>query len=118
MSGRQIFDVIVVGGGPGGSVAAKRCAEAGFGTLLIEKKELPRDKVCTGMVMGAWAHDIIRQDFGDIPDAVLTDPPILTGWRYPSCPRIGRRLLSKMDDPLNPSMEVVSIVQSTDSMLV
>ena len=81
MSSVQTFDVIVVGSGPGGSVAAKRCAETGFSTLLIEKKHLPRDKVCTGMVMGAWAHDLIRQQFGDIPEAVLVDPPVLAGHR-------------------------------------
>ncbi len=31
-----MFDVIVVGGGPGGSVAAKRCALRGFKTLLFD----------------------------------------------------------------------------------
>ncbi|MGO9567184.1 MAG: NAD(P)/FAD-dependent oxidoreductase [Desulfomonilaceae bacterium] len=79
MSNVQTFDVIVVGGGPGGSVAAKLCAETGYTTLLIEKKKLPRDKVCTGMVMGDWAHDVIRQEFGEIPRAVLVDPPVLAG---------------------------------------
>lgn len=77
----QTFDVIVVGGGPGGSVAAQGCSKEGFGTLLIEKRGLPRDKVCTGMVMGAWAHDIIRQEFGEIPETVLVDPPVLAGHR-------------------------------------
>lgn len=77
----RMFDVIVVGSGPGGSVAAKRCAERGLDTLLIEKKSLPRDKVCTGMVMGDWAGIVIRREFGDIPRTVLVDPPHLTGHR-------------------------------------
>jgi flavin-dependent dehydrogenase len=82
MPNSQAFDVIVVGGGPGGAVAAKRCAEKGLTTLLIEKKKLPRDKVCTGMVMGDWAHDIIRSEFGEIPRTVLVDPPFLTGHQF------------------------------------
>jgi len=42
------FDVIVVGGGPGGSTAARACAKAGLKTLLIEKERLPRYKPCGG----------------------------------------------------------------------
>ena len=42
------YDVIVVGGGPGGSTAARLCAEAGVKTLLIEKERLPRYKPCGG----------------------------------------------------------------------
>ena len=74
-----MYDVIVVGGGPGGSAAAKRCAQSGLKTLLLERKKLPRDKVCSGMVMGPWAHDIIQQEFGPIPQQVLIDPHYLAG---------------------------------------
>ena len=42
------YDVIVVGGGPGGSTAARYCAKAGLKTLLIEKEKSPRYKPCGG----------------------------------------------------------------------
>lgn len=74
-----MYDVIVVGGGPGGAVAAQRCARKGFRTLLVERKRLPRDKVCSGMIMGPWANDIIEQEFGKIPKAVLVSPFYLSG---------------------------------------
>lgn len=39
-------DVVVVGGGPGGAAAAYWCARAGLDTVVVEKAEFPRDKVC------------------------------------------------------------------------
>ena len=56
-----------------------RCAQNGFRTLILEKRRLPRDKVCTGMVMGQWAKSIIQEEFGDIPPGVLIDPEHLSG---------------------------------------
>lgn len=75
-------DVIVIGAGPAGSIAAKKCAEAGLDTLILEKRMLPRDKVCSGMVMGELAHSIIRQEFGEIPREVLTQPSQLNGYMF------------------------------------
>ena len=39
------YDVIVVGAGPGGSITAKNCAEAGLEVLLIEKRQEIGDPV-------------------------------------------------------------------------
>lgn len=41
-----VYDVIVIGAGPGGSSAANFLSRAGIRTLLLDKAEFPRDKVC------------------------------------------------------------------------
>ena len=58
-------DVIVVGAGPAGSMAAMKAAEGGAKTLLIEKQPLPRYKLCGGGV----ANWIMRKF--DIPQDVI-----------------------------------------------
>src|SRR3954451_14589367 len=42
------FDVLVVGGGPAGSPAAIRLADAGASVVLVDKARFPRDKPCGG----------------------------------------------------------------------
>lgn len=42
------FDVIVVGSGPSGSLAAYHLAKAGISTAIVEKDKLPRYKTCGG----------------------------------------------------------------------
>ncbi len=44
----QKFDVIVVGAGPAGSIAAYHLADRGYQVLIIEKEFLPRLKPCGG----------------------------------------------------------------------
>jgi flavin-dependent dehydrogenase len=87
-----VYDVIVVGAGPSGSLAAKRCVEQGLRTLLLEKRRLPRHKVCSGMIMGPVAHTLIKEEFGDLPNTVLTQPSRLSGYFF-HVPAIGKEKL-------------------------
>jgi geranylgeranyl reductase family protein len=41
-----MFDVAIVGSGPAGSSCAAFCAQAGLSTLLLERENFPREKVC------------------------------------------------------------------------
>jgi flavin-dependent dehydrogenase len=79
--GKDIFDVAVIGAGPAGSAAAKRSAESGLSTIVLEKKRLPREKVCSGMIIGPLAHSLINQEFGPIPETILCRPSQLAGYQ-------------------------------------
>jgi geranylgeranyl reductase family protein len=46
----ETFDVAVVGAGPSGAGAAKRCADFGLNTVIVEKQALPRVKLCGGAI--------------------------------------------------------------------
>ena len=70
-------DVVIIGGGPAGSVAAKKCAENGIHTVLLEKKRLPRRKVCSGMLLSKLVHILIDNEFGPIPEKYLRSPKIV-----------------------------------------
>ncbi len=43
-----MYDVIVIGAGPGGSSASRHLARLGFNTCMIDKDTFPRDKPCGG----------------------------------------------------------------------
>jgi flavin-dependent dehydrogenase len=90
------FDVIVVGGGPAGSAAAKKCAEIGLKTLILEKRKLPRDKVCSGMVLGPVANTLIPEEFGSLPETILCHPKYLSGFTF-HVPEVGNQVI---DDPI------------------
>src|SRR6267143_2374555 len=42
----EVVDVAIVGGGPAGSTCAAFCAAAGLRTLVLERENFPREKVC------------------------------------------------------------------------
>jgi digeranylgeranylglycerophospholipid reductase len=50
----QEYDVIVIGAGFGGPVAAKKCADAGLKTLILERSENPGEKVISGLTIPVY----------------------------------------------------------------
>lgn len=44
------YDVVVIGGGPAGSSAARTLALSGLSVCVIDKKEFPRNKLCGGLL--------------------------------------------------------------------
>ena len=48
----RTYDVIVVGSGPAGSIAAWRLAKVGVTVAVLEKAALPRYKTCGGGIIG------------------------------------------------------------------
>ncbi len=59
------FDVIVVGAGPAGSVAAYRLATKGLSVVLIERGEAPGAKNLSGGVLYGRVLDEVFPDFAD-----------------------------------------------------
>lgn len=58
-------DLIVVGGGPSGAMAALLAAEAGLETVLLERSKIPRPKSCGGLISARAANllptDLLKQ---------------------------------------------------------
>jgi geranylgeranyl reductase family protein len=70
------YDVAVIGSGPSGSTAAKRCSEQGLRTILIEKRKIPRPKPCGGCVLLRALKQIDQQ----IPESIIDQQ--VRGFRF------------------------------------
>jgi flavin-dependent dehydrogenase len=78
-----VFDVIVCGAGPAGSVAATVLARGGARVLMIDRARFPRDKLC-GDTINPGTVAILRRLglFGAIePHATPVDGMLVTGER-------------------------------------
>jgi digeranylgeranylglycerophospholipid reductase len=64
----DMFDLVIVGAGPGGSVAARFAADAGLKVCFLERKKSPGLKLCAGGIPGR-----IRKEFGVPDEAIESD---------------------------------------------
>jgi flavin-dependent dehydrogenase len=74
-------DVLIVGASLAGSAAAKRTVDAGFKTVMIERKELPRHKICSG-ILSPRGYRFLRENFGEPPDIAFHAPKYVTGVNF------------------------------------
>ncbi|MFX0132915.1 MAG: NAD(P)/FAD-dependent oxidoreductase [Candidatus Hodarchaeota archaeon] len=68
-----MYDVIIVGAGPAGSLLAKKLAEANLKVLLVDRKKLPRHKMCSGLI-SSFARRILKKEVGDVPSVLCCHP--------------------------------------------
>lgn len=66
-------DVIIVGASLAAAAAAKRLVDAGLETLILEKLELPRHKICSG-ILSPRGYRFLLENFGPLPREALHDP--------------------------------------------
>jgi flavin-dependent dehydrogenase len=77
------YDVIIVGSGPAGAGAAKALSGSGLSTLIAERHQLPRFKMCSGILFPS-GRKFVADHFGEIPEKVLCSPELVQGNRiYP-----------------------------------
>ena len=62
-----MYDVAISGGGPAGAYCARRCAQAGLSTVLIERHTPPWTKTCAG---GVLPRAVSKLDF-ELPSNVV-----------------------------------------------
>ena len=78
-------DVIIVGASLAAAAAAKRLTDAGLETVVLERKTLPRHKICSG-ILSPRGHRFLLENFGPLPPEVLHAPTSCRGvtFHFPS----------------------------------
>ena len=67
------YDIIIIGSGPAGSTAGIVLGHEKLRILMIEKKKLPRHKICSGMISKAAQKELKRIGL-EFPEAICTRP--------------------------------------------
>jgi len=92
-------DVIVIGAGPAGALAAWLCAKRGLSTTLLDKATFPRNKICGGCLSGAGVrllHDLQLDGVLERSNAVATRTVVLrTPGASARCPFPGYRIVAR-----------------------
>lgn len=85
MTESRKVDVIIVGASLAAAAAAKRLVDAGLHTVILEKRQLPRHKICSG-ILSPRGYRFLIENFGPIPAQALHDPTWCRGvtFHFPS----------------------------------
>ena len=75
---KRKVDVIIIGAGLAAAACAKRLVDAGFETIVLEKKSLPRHKLCSG-ILSPRGHRFLIENFGPLPRQILHEPTSCRG---------------------------------------
>src|SRR4051812_32720775 len=78
-------DVVIVGASLSAAAAAKRLTDAGLETIVLERKALPRHKICSG-ILSPRGHRFLIENFGPLPREALHEPTSCRGvtFHFPS----------------------------------
>ena len=74
-------DVLIIGASLSGAAAAKRLVDAGVSTIVLERKELPRHKICSG-ILSPRGYRFLQENFGEPPDNAFHTPKWVTGVNF------------------------------------
>ena len=74
----RTVDTLIVGASLAGAAAAKRNVDAGLETVILERKELPRHKICSG-ILSPRGHRFLIENFGPLPREALHEPTSCRG---------------------------------------
>ncbi|MEK6652505.1 MAG: hypothetical protein AABY50_06200, partial [Nitrospirota bacterium] len=82
---KEKVDVLIVGASLAASAAAKRLVDAGLNVVALERKKLPRNKVCSG-ILSPRGHRFLIENFGPLPRDILHEPTSCRGvtFHFPS----------------------------------
>ena len=85
MTVTRSVDVVIVGASLAAAAAAKRLVDAGLETLILERLELPRHKICSG-ILSPRGYRFLIENFGPLPREALHDPTSCRGvtFHFPS----------------------------------
>jgi len=85
MSGPRNVDVVIVGASLAAAATAKRLVDAGLETVILEKRELPRHKICSG-ILSPRGYRFLLENFGPLPPEALHEPTWCRGvtFHFPS----------------------------------
>lgn len=78
-------DVLIVGASLAASGCAKRLVDAGLDVVVLERRKLPRNKICSG-ILSPRGHRFLFENFGPLPKDALHEPTSCRGvtFHFPS----------------------------------